>query len=311
MQTNENTKGIATVILSPAIFSFMCDKWPAERYAHYCREQTEYQAEVVRKSPTHRGSFAPLPLQTVDGALEALKYCEEMLDPKPEGYALTTSVHGNYLGNPFYAPILEDCNRREVVLFVHPSETVMPTLDQDKFVFSTIEYPQETSRMLMEMIDEGTFVKYPKIKWIFCHNGGNFPFIFQRIIRHMTAQNSVGYGGIKAMNNQYDRIGHVNNGMTLQELIRSSNIYIEGAQGTPAQHTVLKSLGISSDKQLCGSDLPFTVVGEKTGTLEGELHAAKDSGLYSDKELKNIYYGNALKLFPRIAKAWKEANISS
>lgn len=289
----------------------MIDKWPSEKYTAFCKKQTEWQASLVRDAPLRYGNFAPLPLQNVQDTLDALSWCENDLSPKPEGYAITTSVNGKYLGNPYFNPIWVELNRLEAVLFIHPSETVMPSLPQDKFTFAVLEYPQETARTLMELVDEGTFVRFPKIRWIFCHNGGNFPFIFQRVIRNLTPQNLIGYGGPALMHKQVDRIRQSNNGLSLQELFAQSNIYFDSAQSTPAQHTILKSLGIKPSRLVSGSDLPFTIYGDDIEVLAGELHSAQDSGLYTPEEVEDVYHANALELFPRLKEEWGKTKLGT
>ncbi|KAF4994719.1 hypothetical protein FDECE_13026 [Fusarium decemcellulare] len=57
-------------------------------------------------------------------------------------------------------------------------------------------------------------------------------------------------------------------GQTLQHIFGRGNIYIECSQGTAAQTTMLKSLGICAQNVLMGSDWPFTGKGDVSLTLD-------------------------------------------
>ncbi|EGU75983.1 hypothetical protein FOXB_13507 [Fusarium oxysporum f. sp. conglutinans Fo5176] len=271
------------VILSPVLWSKYNTNWSRKQWTQLCRDLTDAQAAEVRNNPTTRGSFAPLPLPHVQETLEAIKYCEEECSPRADGYAITTSANNYYLGDPIFDPIWEECNHRGLVLFVHPSETVNPPLDTSHYQFPMIEYPTETARCLMTMVDNGTFTKYPDIKWIFSHNGGSFPFLFQRVI-------------------------HNNAGRTLQEIFRQGNAYFECSQGTSTQQGVLRSMGVPPSRILTGSDWPFTGKVEVESTL-AEMNGPESSGLFNAEELEGIRAGNFLAIAPRLAEAWVQSGL--
>lgn len=289
------------MILSPAIWSKYNTEWESAKWARLCRALGDAQAVEVRKNPTTRGSFAPLPLPYVRETLEAIKYFEEECDPRPEGYAITTSANDKYLGNSLFEPILDECNRRKLALFVHPNETVAPRLDTNHYGFQMIEYPTETARCLMTMIDQGTFTKYPDIKWIFSHNGGSFPFLYQRVIRTLTGSKLIGPGGPGVA--QVNRIADNNDGRTLQEIFAQGNVYFECSQGTATQQVILQNMGVPASRILTGSDWPFTGKVNVQNTLD-EMHGPEISGLYNPQELAGIRAGNFLEIAPRLAEDW-------
>ncbi|KAF8847670.1 hypothetical protein BDZ45DRAFT_718951 [Acephala macrosclerotiorum] len=267
--------GTSVVIYSPVIWSKYNTEWSSEKWAGFCRTLTDEQAKEVQKAPAQRGSFAPLPFPHIAESIKALQYGEEECVPRPDGYAITTSANNIYLGDPTFDEILQVCDCRKVVLFVHPSETVMPPLDGRTYGFQMIEFPTETARCLMTMIDQGTFTKYPNISWIFSHNGGSFPFLFQRVIRTLS---------------------EANNGNTLQEVFAGGNIYIECSQGTAAQQILLKSLGLGPENIL-------------TGTTLREMHGPELSSLFNSREIIGIKAGNVIRLMPRLKSEWIKAGI--
>lgn len=297
------------MIYSPVIWSKYGTDWPKTKWADLCRQITDAQAAEVTRNPAGRGSFAPLPLPHVDSTIAALQYAEDVCSPKPDGYAITTSANNKYLAHESFWPIWEECNRRSVVLFVHPNETVMPPqLDPKIYGWQMIEFPTETARCLMYMIDEGVFTKYPNIKWIFSHNGGSFPFLYQRIIRTLTGSKLIGAGGVDSMNKQVDRIAATNSGRTLQRVFGGGNVFIECSQGTKSQQTCLQAMGMKPENLLTGSDWPFTGKVDVRATVD-EMRGPEDSELYNSEEVAGIRAGNALKIMPRLRKAWADQGL--
>ncbi|KAF5243851.1 hypothetical protein FANTH_7980 [Fusarium anthophilum] len=298
--------GTTAVIYSPVIWSKYSTSWSSKKWADLCRQLTDAQAAEVSKNPTHRGSFAPLPLPHLQETLAALKYGEETCQPRPDGYAITTSARNVYLGNSSFDPIWDECNKKGVTLFVHPNETVMPpSLDPETYGWQMIEFPTETARCLMNMVDTGVFARYPNVKWIFSHNGGSFPFLYQRVIRTLSGSKLIGVGGPNAMAKQINRITMNNNGKTLEEVFSTGNIYIECSQGTADQQVVLRAMGVKPQNILMGSDWPFTGKVNVDATL-AEMNGPENSGLYTKEEVDGIRAGNALSLLPRLAASWVE-----
>lgn len=182
----------------------------------------------------------------------------------------------------------------------------MPPLDQSVYGFQMIEFPTETARCLMTLIDQGVFTRYPDIQWIFSHNGGSFPYLFQRVIRTLSGSKLIGVGGPGAK--QVNRISEANNGKTLQEVFASGNVNIEVSQGTADQQTLLRSMGLAAENILTGSDWPFTGKVEVEDTRR-EMRGPELSGIYDAREIAGIRAGNALRLMPRLRDEWVKAKM--
>ena len=92
------------------------DKAVTSRIARGCNE---YAAKVVSDHPSRFGFFAAMPLPDVDTTLKEIAYAYDTL--KADGVGFFTSYGDTWLGNPAYRPVLEELNRRNAVVHVHPT----------------------------------------------------------------------------------------------------------------------------------------------------------------------------------------------
>ncbi|HMD05520.1 MAG TPA: amidohydrolase family protein, partial [Candidatus Binatus sp.] len=83
------------------------------------REVNEYAADVVRKHPRRFGFFATLCIPDVKGSLDEVAYAFDKLHA--DGVVVLANSRGIYLGDRRFDPIFDELNRRNAVVFVHPS----------------------------------------------------------------------------------------------------------------------------------------------------------------------------------------------
>ena len=69
---------------------------------------------------------------------------------------MVTNVGGHYLGDPEFAPIFDELNRRKAVVCIHPNDAPFEPLQKVKAPWATIEFPLETTRTFGYMLWGGT-----------------------------------------------------------------------------------------------------------------------------------------------------------
>jgi 6-methylsalicylate decarboxylase len=239
----------------------------------WARDCNEFGAQMGRDFPGRFGMFAAIPLPDTEGSMREIAYALDTL--KLDGIGLLTSYAGKPLGDPSFAPVFDELNRRKVVLFVHPTMSCcgmnIPGVNPPAIDFST-----DTTRTLTSLAYGGTFARCPDIRFIFSHGGGTMPMIVQRVaaaIRNFTPE---------------QRAKILPDGLAA-ELKRHHYDIASVAMNPGGMAAVFKLIPVN--RLLYGSDAPFgstTVIADALSQFE--LAAA---------DITAIRRENALRLFPR------------
>src|SRR5688572_4421435 len=244
--------------------------------AKIARESNEYAARIVRDHPGRFGSFASIPFPDIEGCMREIEYAMDTL--KADGIYLWTSYGGKLLGNPAFFPILEELNRRKVVVYTHPATPACCAGIMPYISINAIEGPVDTTRTMISLIFQGGAARYPDIRWIFSHSGGVTPFLLSRFERHMI-------DGKDAKEKAPNGVMH--------ELRK---FYYDTAQGNhPGALDALRRLAPVS-QIVYGTDFPFRGGAEVSEGLSGY-------GGFSRGDMRAIERDNALRLFPGLNKA--------
>ncbi len=169
--------GVSRALTSPTtpVASFG-DAATRQRTARICNE---YAAKLARDYPTRFGFFATLPMLDVPASLDEIAYSVDVL--KANGIAMLTSYDGKWLGDTSFAPIMEEINRRKLVVYTHPSNPKCCSGLQSGIPGSTIEFTTDTTRTITSLLFSGAAQKYTNIRFIFSHAGGTMPFLIERL----------------------------------------------------------------------------------------------------------------------------------
>jgi predicted TIM-barrel fold metal-dependent hydrolase len=263
--------GIATSVLSQV----QPGTWygDAQESRSLSRAINEYGAKLVQEHPGRFGLFATITPLDIEGSLKEIEYAFDTL--KCDGVGLLTSYDGKYHGDPAFAPVYEEFNRRKAVVYVHPltpkcCKDLVPGIPP-----GSIEYATDTTRTIAHLVFSGASQKYPDIRWIFSHSGGTLPFLTARFVRQQQVQ----------------KHAHLPNG----PIAEFKKFYYELAQGnTKAQLSALfEMVGVS--QVLYGTDYPYRDGAEVNGGIAAWNFSAAD--------LRSIENETAKKLLPKLKTA--------
>ena len=177
--TDMDGAGVATAITSittPALRFLDADA--ARVLARACNE---YSAKLVAEGRGRFGMFAVMPMPHVDATLAEIAYALDTL--KADGIGLLTSYGDKWLGDPAFAPVMDELHRRRAVVYTHPTTAnccgnLIPDVPE-----SIIEWGTDTTRTIASLVFSGSAARRPDITFIFSHGGGTLPFLTERFVR--------------------------------------------------------------------------------------------------------------------------------
>lgn len=247
------------------------DAAQTRRLARACNE---YGAQLVQAHPTRFGLFAAVPLPDVDASLEEIAYAYDTLGT--DGIGLFTSYNDVWLGDPTFRPVMEELNRRNAVVTVHPTAAdCCRNLQYAPAAHpSRLEYGTDTTRAIMGIAFSGDAVRFPNIRFIWSHAGGTVPFLAGRIESAAArTTDALPDGFINELQKfYYDTAGAANRGamVSLLELVASTQIVF-------------------------GTDFP------PGDTSAAVARALDETGLFDEDDMRAINRENVVRLLPRFA----------
>ena len=236
------------------------------------RDCNDYGAKMIADHPRRFGLFAAIPLPDTEGSLREIEYAMDVL--KVDGIGLMTSFEDKYLGDTAFHPVYEELNRRQAVVYVHPTQPKCCTGLVPGVTVSTIEYATDSTRTIASLTFSGTATKFPNIRWIFSHGGGTLPFLVGRFERLASERKDP----------------YLKDGAAPQ----LKKFYYEIAQANhPGALDALLAL-IPLSNVIFGTDFPLRPAAE---AVEGVNNYAK----LSNAQRRVIYRENAQRLIPRLS----------
>lgn len=240
------------------------------RLARACNE---YAAQISRDHPGRFGSFAALPLPDTDGSLSEIAYAFDTL--KAGGIGLFTSYGDKWIADPAFAPIFEELNRRNAVVYVHPiapacCRSLIPGMPA-----AVIEYPIDTTRTILQWIMTKSTQRYPNIRIIFSHAGGLL------------------MGGVGRLSILIETQPPLRQRMPESLVAEIGKLYYEiSSSSDPVTMAALRAF-VPNAHILLGTDSPF-------GPMSPTIKQLEALGLPSN-EIRAIERDNILALMPHLA----------
>lgn len=263
--------GIATAITSLGLPGVWFGG--AEAARSLARSCNEYAAQMIKDYPGRFGLFAAVPLPDTEGSLREVAYAFDVL--KADGIGLVSNYDDKWPGDPAFAPVFEELNRRKAVVFVHPTSASCCSHLMPGIPASTVEFLFDTSRAILSLLVNGTLSRFPDVRFIFCHAGGTMPVLAARtnafVERHKDIAQRVPHGVPSELRKVY------------YEVANSVN---------PSSMSALTSL-VPTSQLLFGSDFPYV---PPAITADGLDHFGLPAS-----DLQAVNHENALRLFPRLS----------
>ncbi len=263
--------GIAIGMLSPmtrVVQDSFSDK--SERARKLARQNNDYTQQLVRDYPGRFGHFAAIPLPDTDGSLHEIEYALDTL--KADGIALWTSYGDKWPGDPVFAPVFAELNRRKAIIYTHSAPPLCCRSLQPGVIDSVVEYDFDITRAVVSYLESGAFRRYPDIRFIFPHSGGTLPVLANRVSESLPEKRS--------------------EQATAALMDEVKQLYFDVAHATyPAPLSALTKI-VPVTQILFGSDYPIVPFPVSEGPL--------DHFGFSAADLQAINRGNAERLFPRL-----------
>jgi 6-methylsalicylate decarboxylase len=273
--------GIQTAILSatapgPEILSD-----PTEAAA-LARKLNEFNALVRDQDPRHYGFFASVPsLSDTELCLAEIRYAFDTLHA--DGVVLMTrygAAH-SYLGDASFAPIWDELNSRNAVVFVHPTHPVDTHFIDKSLPQPIFDYPHETGRTAADMIVSNMLRDHAShCRIILSHGGGTLPMLLGRLAGLLPPS---GFGD-KTETEIYEE---------------ASMFYFDTALTTDRAQLAALTRVAKPGHILFGSDFPNA----PTKAIEHFAAGLDENEELSEEAKAGINYRSALELFPRLAVA--------
>jgi len=158
-----------------------CDAWH--------RILNDSLAELGAARPERFSWMASAPLTDAAAAARELERC---VVHGAVGVIVTANVDGRNLGEVPLDEFWSACETLDVPVFVHPS-LPQPMPRAEKFSLNQIcAYTLDTTLAVGSMIMSGTLDRFPKLRLLLSHGGGNLPYLIGRFDRmHEAADGNV------------------------------------------------------------------------------------------------------------------------
>ncbi|WP_189077878.1 amidohydrolase family protein [Mangrovihabitans endophyticus] len=147
--------------------------------AALARAVNDAGAAVRDRHPDRFGHFAALPLPDVEASVAEVA---DALDVRGSDGVLVESNHrGRYLGDARLDPLWHQLDRRDALVFVHPTSPPYAEAVTGNRPRPMLEFLFDTARAAADLMLAGVLARFPRIRWILTHGGGVLPLLTDRM----------------------------------------------------------------------------------------------------------------------------------
>ncbi len=239
-------------------------------WGNLVRAYNEGIAGIVKRFP---GRFVGAGIIPVDGERDLGQDVQDIADMGLRAISLASSYEGRYLDDPYFEKVFIFAGQKGFPVHVHP-QIINPIGEarvKDPLLTPVLEYVFDVSVCIGKMMMEGTFLKFPAVKFIFAHYGGVIPVVKER------------FDNTYLMLRRRDLVKDL--GRTPGEYFR--NLYFD-ISGSRSPGSLICALEMTdADHILWGSDFPANQ------DMRGSARFIEKSSLKAEEKEK-ILYRNAL-----------------
>ena len=171
-----DSEGIDATFLYPTLWLLYGDISDPEVAAASCRAYNDWIADFCKPYPERLFAVAPLPLQSVEGALAEMRRAVEKLGFRAV-FIRPNPFNRRKLNDPAYDPLWRQASDMDVPVAIHGSfGTRMPSLGADRyghdpFSFHMICHPFEMQAACMDIVCGGVLEKFRRLRVGFLESG--------------------------------------------------------------------------------------------------------------------------------------------
>ena len=280
LANNLDKVGTDVQFLSPRPFQLMHSEKPDKIVHWWCQANNDAIAMSVKAAPDRYRGVASLPqctgapitdcFEEIDRCVNDMGFVGIMINPDPnEG----NGEHFPGLGDPYWYPLYEKMQQLDIPALIHSAGCKDPW-DTYSNYFIAVE-----TRVIISMISEDVFDKFPNLKIIVAHGGGAVPYQVGRY-RAFFGRHFENKGGFDAQ---------------LKKFYFDTVLYNQ-----ESLDLLFKIVG--SDRCMFGTENPGTGTYKdpKTGKMLDDLKPVIETiPSISDADKKNVFENVARKVFPR------------
>src|SRR5262249_20725304 len=194
---------------------------------------------------------------------------------KLNGVILLSNVNGRALTDPRYRPILEELDRMNACVLLHPMIPAAAEQFSEYVLGPIIGFPFDTTLAIAKLCYSGLLRDLARIRWIVGHLGGAVPYLMERMDN--------GWRDFAETKAHIDELPSTYLKRLYYDTVsfsRPSLLYVRGLVG--------------ADHMLMGSDYPHLL-----GSTDRAVSSIADLEIVPD-EREAIFSGNALRILNNV-----------
>ncbi|MEK4198005.1 amidohydrolase family protein [Cytobacillus sp. FSL K6-0265] len=172
-------EGVKMQVLSP--MPELLSYWfKAEDTLDFSRYLNSQLSEFIQSNPDRFLGLGMLPMQDPELAAKEIKNLRYEFGLK--GVEVGTNINGRSIGDPFFTPFFAEAEAEGIAIYIHP----LHPIGNDRIIgppslSALVGFPAENALAATSLITSGLLEKFPNLKIILSHGGGNFSTTLPRL----------------------------------------------------------------------------------------------------------------------------------